>query len=241
MKAASSRTIYTVSGTSMVTFNNTNITATDLGMVDNASRDSLINFIYGQDAYDENNNGNVTENRAWIMGDVLHSNPRVVNYASYPFTTSNESNCTKNKSVIYVGSNDGMLHAFNDCDGSELWGFIPPDMLGNLKYLKGENHTYFVDSTPVAYIYDANSNGTIDSGDKVILLFGTRRGGGVASGTAKGSYYALDVSDPASPQLLWRISNTTPTTGSWPATPVFRRTGGKLERTQDREDENRHQ
>jgi len=229
LRTANTRKIYTYTGTNNVltdasnkfSTSNATITTTKLGVADSASRDSLINFIYGQDAYDENNNGNLTENRAWIMGDVLHSNPRVVNYASYAFTPTNESNCTLNKSIIYVGSNDGMLHAFNDCDGSELWGFIPPDMLGNLKYLKDENHTYFVDSSPITYIYDANDNGTIDSGDKVILLFGTRRGGGVASGTATGSYYALDISDPSSPQFLWRISNTTPTTGSWPATPVF--------------------
>jgi type IV pilus assembly protein PilY1 len=54
-----------------------------------------------------------------------------------------------------------------------------------------------VDGAPTQYIYDANGDGNIDAGDKVYLYFGLRRGGT--------SYYALDVSDPESPKLLWRI------------------------------------
>jgi len=63
------------------------------------------------------------------------------------------------------------------------------------------------------YIYDANKNGTIEtSTDKVIMLVGLRRGGGpdnYAGVPAKGSYYALDVSDPATPKYLWSLSNAT--------------------------------
>jgi len=99
-----------------------------------------------------------------------------------------------------VGANDGMLHAFEDSSGEELWGFIPPDLLGSLKNLvTGSNHPYYVDSSPKAYINDANGNGTIspDEGDKVVLIFGERRGGS--------SYYALDVTNPDAPVYLWRI------------------------------------
>ena len=28
--------------------------------------------------------------------------------------------------MIYVGANDGMLHAFRASDGKEMWGFVPP-------------------------------------------------------------------------------------------------------------------
>ena len=58
-------------------------------------------------------------------------------------TPANESNCSVNKSVIYAGANDGMLHAFNDCDGSEAWAFIPPDVLPTLQYLQGNAHRLF--------------------------------------------------------------------------------------------------
>ena len=39
---------------------------------------------------------------------------------------------TKRKTVIYVGANDGLLHAIDDDTGQELWSFIPPDHLGRL-------------------------------------------------------------------------------------------------------------
>jgi type IV pilus assembly protein PilY1 len=127
----------------------------------------------------------------------------------------NEEDCHLNKTLLYVGSNDGMLHAFRDCDGSEAWAFIPPDLLKNLKYMTGVAHTSFADSTVSAYSYDHNRNGAIELPDrdkvydKVILVFGQRRGGGVMSvAPATGSTYALDVSDPADPKYLWSVSNT---------------------------------
>lgn len=71
--------------------------------------------------------------------------------------------------TVYVGANDGMLHAFNantysgvDVNGNqildinsgkELWAVIPSSVIGNLYKLSDNNykntHTYFVDGTPV--------------------------------------------------------------------------------------------
>jgi len=172
----------------------------------------LVNFVHGIDVYNEAGNlpPTTTEKRAWLFGDVLHSKPFVMNYASYTFNETTESECTTNKTMIFVGSNDGMVHAVNDCDGTEAWAFIPPDLLPYLQYLHGDSHTYFVDSTIYAYVYDNNKDGTIDvaDGDKVILLVGMRRGGGILGvEPTQGYYYALDVSERASPKLLWSISN----------------------------------
>jgi type IV pilus assembly protein PilY1 len=202
----SARNLYTYTGTSTDLTNSTNafiaanaaITFTLLDVADTAAEDNLINYIHGADAYDDDGNGDTTENRIWIMGDVLHSRPTVVHYATY--SIADEANCSVNKSVVYVGSNDGMLHAFNDCDGSEAWGFIPEDLLPYLKHLPGSTHSYYVDSSPSIYIYDADNDGNIETGDgdKVILVTGQRRGGGY--------YYALDVTVPASPVYMWRMS-----------------------------------
>jgi type IV pilus assembly protein PilY1 len=209
------RNIYTFTGTNTSLTDNSNafsttntaITAATLSVATSTDKDALINFILGFDSYDENLNGNTTEKRAWILSDILHSKPVVVNYASYTFNTSNESNCGVNKSVVYVGDDDGMLHAFNDCNGSEAWAFIPPDLLGNLHYIPGQTHTYFVDSSPSVYIYDANKDGNISGSDKVILIIGLRRGGGGNAVPATGAYYALDVSNPLVPIFLWSVSN----------------------------------
>ncbi|RQW88635.1 MAG: hypothetical protein EHM79_05300 [Geobacter sp.] len=228
-RTASTRNIYTLTptGTSLIPLNSTSsgtyvITPAMLSVADTTESAALIKFIYGEDAYDENGDSDVTETREWVMGDILHSRPVIVNYSSYTFNTTNESTCTTNKSVIYVGSNDGMLHAFNDCDGSEAWSFVPPEVLPYLQNVNDENNSYYVDSTVSTYIYDKDKDGNIEAADddKVILMFGIRRGGGTAAAPSGGAYYVLDVTNPASPAFLWKVTNTSPTSGS-PATPVF--------------------
>ena len=86
-----------------------------------------------------------------------------------------------------------MLHAFDDSDGSELWAFIPPNLLDKLQALHADVVESFVDGSPKAYIsYDSNGQIT-----KAILIFGQRRGGN--------HYYALDITDPLIPKYLWKI------------------------------------
>jgi type IV pilus assembly protein PilY1 len=143
---------------------------------DPVARDKLIQFVHGYDAYGANPN----EVRDWILGAFLHSRPLIVHYAS--------------QSVIYVGSNDGMLHAFDDGTGQELWGFIPPNLLNKLQALHADVLENFVDGSIKAYI-KYNTDGSIN---RVILIFGERRGGN--------HYYALDVTNPMAPQYLWKIS-----------------------------------
>lgn len=219
------RKIYTYLGTADLTNSNNkfavgngNITAATLGLpgaiiTSGTTTDvnQLINFVSGFDVYDENSNGNFTEKRAWIFGDVLHSKPFVVSYATYTFNDTNEADCSINKSMIFAGTNDGMLHAINDCDGSEAWAFIPPDVRPYLQYLTGGTHAYFADSTIYSYIFDQNQNGTIEagSGDKVFLLFGLGRGTGLDSAPTTGFYYILDVSYPGTPKYVGKISNAT--------------------------------
>jgi type IV pilus assembly protein PilY1 len=191
------------------------------GTTTNAKK--LINYVHGFDVYDANANGNTTEKRDWILGDILHSKPQIISYAVYSYEhpyESNEFNCSINKSIVYAGANDGMLHAFKDCDGSEAWAFIPPDLLPNLQYLQGSSHPYFVDSTVTSYVYQADPTaaGIDPATDKVVLVVGLRRGGGLDSeptaGQSAGYYYALDVTDPVTPRFLWSISNTTRWSGT---------------------------
>ncbi len=165
------------------------------------TRDEVINFIRGADVFDQDNDGDFTENRPVITGDILHSQPTV-----YPYKSADGSI----KTVIFFGSNDGMLHAVLDSQiddegnetifGQELWAFIPPDLLHKLKDLLGTgNHPYFVDSSPKIYVKDTNGDGILDPShdDQLILICGERKGGS--------SYFALDVTDPESPKYLWRI------------------------------------
>jgi type IV pilus assembly protein PilY1 len=188
----SSRNIYTYQGSNVAlpdstnAFTEANITPTMLGLEagNNSGRDKLVRFVRGYDSYDDNGNGITTEKRDWILGSFLHSRPLIIHYET--------------RSVIFAGSNDGMLHAFDDSDGSELWAFIPPNLLNKLQALHADVIESFVDGSPKAYI-SADSSGQIN---KAILIFGQRRGGD--------HYYALDITNPLLPKYLWKISPDMP-------------------------------
>jgi type IV pilus assembly protein PilY1 len=148
--------------------------------------------------FDEDKDENLTENRAVITGDILHSEPLVFRY-NYTINTS--------RSYVFYGANDGMLHAVYDESygladlhrpGTEVWAFIPPDLLPRLKDLiETTSHQFYVDSSPKIYFKDVNNNGLIESGDQIILVCGERKGGS--------SYFALDITNPEAPVFLWRI------------------------------------
>ena len=155
-------------------FTTANIVPSTLELSSEEERNKLISFLYGYDAYDENGNMNTTEKRDWILGAFVHSRPLILHYTD--------------RSVIYAGANDGMLHAFDAESGQELWAFIPPDLLPKLQNLSGNTVEFFVDGSPKAYI------GT----DKRILVCGERRGGT--------HYFALDVTNPLNPVWIWEIN-----------------------------------
>lgn len=233
---ASTRNIYTYTGASLNLNDSTNvfsktnvaITATSLGVATDTIKDGVIDYVYGYDTYDEDIDGDVTEQRDWIMGDILHSKPAIQSYKSFALT--DETDTTENQTVIFVGSNDGQLHAFRDADGVELWSFIPPSVLPNLQNL-GHNdiHEYVMDGSPILYVVDQDNDGNIGPGpetddtdptgvtdngtnDKVILLVGMRRGGGIDKldpTLSRGFYYALDVTIPTSPKFLWQLDSST--------------------------------
>jgi len=167
--------------------------------------DKVVNFVRGADVLDQDQDGDTSENREFITGDVQHSEPAVFTYHYATFS----------KTMVFFGANDGMLHAVLDqIDpdiatandethyGTEAWSFIPPDQLIRLKYMiEGSSHMEYVDSSPKIYFHDEDKNGLVDpsAGDKVILVCGERRGGS--------SYFALDVTVPDAPKYMYRIGS----------------------------------
>lgn len=148
-----------------------------------AERESVINWARGEDVNDEVA-GSDERNH---MGDILHSSPVIVNYAS--------------DSLIYVGTNDGFLHAIKKSTGEEIFSFIPEELIPNLSniYNKTESldRPYGLDGDIALMHDDDNGNLIVDGTEKAYLIFGMRRGGR--------NYYAMDIANPNVPKLLWKI------------------------------------
>ncbi len=130
-------------------------------------------------------------------------------------------NNNKNRdNVLYVGTNDGILHMLyadappssgraETTAGQEVWGFIPDAVLPSLtKIVMIGEHTYTVDgrltANDIYYVKSGNSANTWST----ILVFGLRAGGR--------SYYALDITTAGSqPKLLWEFNDPDHSGQSW--------------------------
>ena len=150
--------------------------------------------------------------RRWLLADPLHSRPRPVNYGA------RDGRVPENPDIrILMGTNDGLLHMFRDTDalgaedGRENWAYVPRTLLRKLTRLRANEggvpvHPIGLDGSVEVLTVDLNRDGTLESahGDKVIAYFGLRRGGK--------TMYALDISDPDAPKLLWVIEQGAPGT-----------------------------
>ena len=179
----------------------------DFGAASVGEAGELIAYSRGVDVDDLDGNGQTNEAREWIFGDALHSRPMPLNYGGISGYGPGNPGI-----FLAVASNDGMLRMIRNTtsgsaeSGEEVWAFMPRASMGAQKTLRanatGVKHPYTFDGAPVAYIQDKNLDGTIDSGagDKVYLFVGMRRGGK--------NYYALDVTNPEVPKLMWTIENS---------------------------------
>ncbi|MFD0666344.1 pilus assembly protein [Ramlibacter sp. MAHUQ-53] len=129
----------------------------------------------------ERASGGTLRDRDGALGDFVHSGPAY----------------DRNTDTLFVGGNDGMLHAFRAQDGVELFGFIPRAVVSRLPALARSDysHQYFVDG---AIALAPRSTNTSSRGYLYALL---GRGG-------KGMF-SLDVSNPASfgaANFLWEYT-----------------------------------
>jgi type IV pilus assembly protein PilY1 len=141
------------------------------------------------DVDDEDKDGNKTDMRADVFGDPLHSKPLVVNYGT--------------SIRIVIGTNAGALHMFEDAGDtvSEKWAFMPSELFPNITGLRDNfssaDKIYGIDGQITSHVSDKDGDGVIETGDSVWIFFGLRRGGD--------SYYAMDISSPDSPSIMWHI------------------------------------
>lgn len=195
------RNVYTNNGTlSDLTATNNAITPSNLmafsesdfgltGATDEPSVEDVIRWARGQDIMDDDDDGETVDARN-VMGDPLHSQPAAVVYGG------DEDDP---EVVVFTATNDGYFHAIDGDTGVELWSFIPKKFLPDLPELMLNGNStykhYGIDGDIVPVVADLNDNGIIDGSDFVYVIFGLRRGGT--------EYYALDVTDKNSPELMW--------------------------------------
>ncbi|MBQ9816265.1 MAG: hypothetical protein IJM59_02190 [Proteobacteria bacterium] len=103
---------------------------------------------------------------------------------------------------------DGNLRTFTE--GDELWAFIPKGVMKNLYKLVKYGPQTNINATPIVMdVYDPNSKDVVTySGDKVNIestAWKTVMVGGFGNGGI--GYYALDITNPGSPKILWEIDN----------------------------------
>lgn len=140
------------------------------------------------------------------LGDIFHSTPEIVGAPdpeldfSTAYRTFAESVASR-PTVLYVNTNDGLLHAFNTEDGEELWALTPSSMLPRLKAtLSG--HALTLDGSPIAQdvrVYRGPTDSSFEERWKTVLVTGYRGGGR--------GYTALDVSNPTAPKFLWELDS----------------------------------
>lgn len=175
-----------------------------------AAGEALVNYLRGDRSNEE---GTVTDatkffrHRTNVLGDIVSAQPQ---YSGPPNKTYTDSGYAAYKTaqanraaVVFAAANDGMLHAFDagaaaTGGGDEKWAYIPSFVLPKLYTLADKNyankHQYFVEGTP--RVSDALINGVWKT-----ILVGGLNGGGTG-------YYALDITDPATPVLLWEFTNS---------------------------------
>lgn len=183
-----------------------------------AAGQNLVNYLRGDKTY-QSVVASVTSNslyrvRAHTLGDIVNSEAVYVQNSPFAwdetanpgYTAFMQGNYTRAGSV-YVAANDGMLHAFDAANGTERWAYVPSMVLPSLYKLADTNysHQYFVDGTPAV--------GDADAGGWKTLLVGGLNGGGRG-------YYALDITDPATPKGLWEFKVRTSGCAATPAAAV---------------------
>ena len=169
---------------------------------------NLVDWLRGVQTYEAAVAGTTTvalyRPRVHILGDIIDGAPVYVGKPPFSYADAGYSdfvvNQTSRKPMVYAASNDGMLHAFSadtSDGGNEIWAYIPTAVMPNLYRLTDTSysltHQFFVDGAPVmGDIYVG--------GNWMTILVGGFNDGGQG-------YYALDITTPTSPKLLWEFTD----------------------------------
>jgi|GEM_PF-656641 len=155
--------------------------------------------------------------RGTVLGDIVDSSPFYSGPPSFNYADGDYAQFRRNyasrDAMVYVGSNDGMLHGFKASDGIERIAYVPSPMFGS-----GTRKPLF-NLTQTPFVHAPLVNGSPTVGDAYVgapgsggwrtVLVGGLNGGGRG-------IYALDVTDPsrfaetgsgASSTVMWEFTS----------------------------------
>jgi type IV pilus assembly protein PilY1 len=176
-----------------------------LGTTHDVRVSNVIHYIRGNDI--SGLRPRTIDGNVWKLGDIVYSTPVSISkpVENFHLIYSDESyeaffHANKNReTVVYVGANDGMLHAFTTWQydsatesyvqpagttekiGDELWAFIPQSLLPHLKWLPSPDYTHvdYVDLKPklLDAKIDHDKNSSTPKEWRTLLLAGLNMGG----------------------------------------------------------------
>jgi Tfp pilus tip-associated adhesin PilY1 len=172
-----------------------------------------IDWLRGDQSKETDKVGGIFRKRVKPLGDVVNSDPLFVSAENFGYIQGIDLVADQEyldflilkqgrAEMLYVGANDGMLHAFDADTGVEKFAYVPNGVFSKLSQLTAPaySHTYFVDGP--SYAADAY----INTGDGLrwhTILVGTLGAGGR-------SVFALDITDPAAADFgkpLWEFTD----------------------------------
>ncbi|MDZ4140891.1 MAG: PilC/PilY family type IV pilus protein [Methylotenera sp.] len=201
-------------------------TRTSAELVADVAGNNLVNYLRGDTSHDEgaaDPADKLYRKRQAILGDAVNSKPAFIGKPTFSYTDPGYENfkttgiaITRDK-MVYMGANDGMLHAFDADTMEERWAYVPTMVIRDMWKLADAaysgKHTFYVDGDPIISDICVSSCDTSSAVWKTILVGGLNSGGR--------GYYALNITDPANPSLLWEFdANTEPNLGYTFGTPV---------------------
>ncbi|WPL12173.1 MULTISPECIES: pilus assembly protein [Thiorhodovibrio] len=164
---ADSRVIYTTVDGTVEEFDWDELNSSQISTLESYGyNENIVDWLRG-DQTNEEAQGGTLRDRPHPLGDIVNSNP------FYDESTS----------TLYVGANDGMLHAFDatkENGGTEKFAYIPEAVLENLSGISSTNYSHQ---------YSVDGSATVTTVDGRRILIGTLGAGGRG-------IFALDVTDP---------------------------------------------
>lgn len=226
------------------------LTALDTSYVGGNDSVNYLNYLRGDRTNEQSSvasgSTHAYRDRGSLLGDIVGAKTRPVGPPAAPYSDANNPGYTGFKTtyanrtpMVYVASNDGMVHAVDGSltgatAGKEVWAYIPGALFNGPTNTPSVNglaslgnptftHHYLVDATPLVIDLDfGKTPGGSGTDWRTILVGGLGKGGK--------AIYALDITNPASvtseataaTKVLWEFTDSD--LGYTYGTPVIAKT-----------------